>query len=165
METFLASAGPAGKRCRWLLRSIFAKATVKLEAGLKSTDRLMGYGLPHQSEGELKTSYSWKYITKQLQQLEAHKGDATLTEHSKKRLWRWRCEKLTLPEYFHITCNFLSLNLPFPAEHVAIPHNVNLNIIRDDFPLGIAVVTLPMAETKYPTASSLDKKWFTWLAV
>ena len=60
METFLASAGPAGKCCRWLLRSIFAKATVKLEASLERTDRLMGYGLLHQSEGEVKTSYSWK---------------------------------------------------------------------------------------------------------
>lgn len=165
METFFASAGPVGKRCRWLLISIFANATVKLEAGLKSTDRLMGYGLSHQSQGELKTSNSWKYITKQLQQLEAHKGDATLTEHSKERLWGWRCEMLTLQEYSHISCNFSSLNLPFPAECVASPHNVNLNIIRDDFPLGIAVVTLPMAVTKHPAASSLDKKRFSQLAV
>ena len=60
METFLASAGPAGKHGRWLLRSIFAKTTVKLEVSLERTDRLMGYGLLHQSEGEVKTSYSWK---------------------------------------------------------------------------------------------------------
>lgn len=65
---------------------------------------------------------------------------------------------LTLPEYSHISCNFSSLNLSFPAECVAILHNVNLNIIRDDFPLGIAVVTLPYGCDKTPSSQQFRQE-------